>query len=184
MRDRENILEQTVNSETKDKTFREILIHRRSVFLICLGYTHNIDDAEELTQDIYVRAWEKIDLIDKETSVKGWIITITRNRCIDFFRKAKVRNMFLSKKDHEIHTVYNENTPEEKIIFESEKAKLKECIRALPEKLRSVFVLKEYSDHSCEEISEILQIKLGTVHSRLNRGREKVTKLMEVLNGQ
>ena len=135
-----------------------------------MGYTHNFEDAEELIQDIYVKAWEKLDLIDRKTSAKGWIITIARNRCIDHFRKTKIRNLFLSKKGHEGHSTIDENTPEEIIIFESDKSKLKKCVWSLPEKLRSVFILKEYSGNSCEEISELLQVKLGTVHSRLNRG--------------
>ena len=176
-------MKQSGNSEKKEETFREILTHQQTVFLMCMGYTHNIDDAEELTQDIYVKAWEKLELLDQNTSSKGWIITIARNRCIDHFRKAKVRDLFLLKKDHPGQTTFERNTPEEKIIFESDKTKLKECVWSLPEKLRSVFILKEYSGHSCEEISDLLRVKLGTVHSRLNRGREKVAKLMEVLNG-
>ncbi len=176
-------MKQEGKAEKKEDIFREILAYRESVFLICMGYTHNIDDAEELTQDIFVKAWEKLNQLEKNTSAKGWIITITRNRCVDHIRKTNVRNLFTAKKDHDDHSIYEKNTPEEKFIFESEKAKLKECVRSLPEKLRSVFILKEYSGNSCEEISELLQVKLGTVHSRLTRGREKVIKLMEVLNG-
>ena len=171
------------DSEKREEIFREILTYRQTILLLCMGYTHNSDDAEELTQDIYVKAWERIEQLDKDTSLKGWVITIARNRCIDHLRKTKVRNLFFLKKDHAGHSTFDKNTPEEKIIFESDKAKLKECVWSLPEKLRSVFILKEYSGHSCEEISNLLRVKLGTVHSRLNRGREKVTKLMEVLNG-
>ena len=183
MRDGNNNMRPPVKAGEKEDIFKELLSYRESVFLVCLGYTRNYDEAEELTQDIYVKAWEKLDLIDRKTSAKGWIITIARNRCIDHFRKTKIRNLFLSKKGHEGHSTIDENTPEEIIIFESDKSKLKKCVWSLPEKLRSVFILKEYSGNSCEEISELLQVKLGTVHSRLNRGREKVTKLMEVLNG-
>lgn len=169
--------------ETKEEIFRDILNHRRSVFLICMGYTKDIDDAEELAQDIYVKAWEKLDSLDQKRSAKGWLFMITRNRCIDHVRKTKVRNLFIAAKDHSSHSLSDNNTPEEKVIFESKKAKLKVCVSSLPEKLRSVFILKEYSGNSCEEIAELLQIKLGTVHSRLTRGREKVTKLMEAFNG-
>jgi len=178
---RKNRLKQPVNSEKKEEIFRELLLHKKSVFLICMGYTHNTDDAEELTQDIYVKAWENLDRINTQP-MKWWIMTIARNKCIDHFRKTRVRNLFLANQDHRRHHTYTEDTPEKQILFESDKAKLKKCVRALPEKLKSVFILKEYGENSCEEISQLLQIKLGTVYSRLNRSRERVIKLMEALN--
>lgn len=132
MRVRENILKYTDNPENKEDIFREILTHRKSVFLICMGYTHNTDDAEELTQDIYVKAWENLERKNKKSSAKGWIITIARNRCIDHLRKTKIRDLFLSKKDRKDHSTFDENTPEKKFISESDKEILKECVLSFP----------------------------------------------------
>ncbi|MCK4889548.1 MAG: sigma-70 family RNA polymerase sigma factor, partial [Candidatus Aminicenantes bacterium] len=83
-----------------------------------------------------------------------------------------------------IESSIGNDTPEINIQLKEDKANLRECINSLSERLRSVFVLREYGGNSCEEISDILNIQLGTVYSRLNRAKNKVTKLMGDINGQ
>ena len=181
--DRKIGLSNTGKTGNREKIFSELLSHRESVFLICMGYTKDFEEAEELTQDIYVRAWEKLDYIRDINSVKGWLITIARNRCIDNIRKIKVRNFFIKDKWVSDNETKTDITPEQKTVLDDDRKRLKKCILSLPEKFRSVFILKEYSGYSREKISEILGLKLGTVHSRLNRARERIIREMEALNG-
>ena len=183
MRDGKNIMTPTNAIGNKESIFRELFTYRESVFLVCLGYTKSYSDAEELTQDIYVKAWEKLERINKDLSIKGWLLTITRNRCVDHFRREKVKRFFLESEKHGIESPICNDTPEIYIQLEEDKASLRECIRSLPEKLRSVFILREYGENSCEEVSDILSIKLGTVYSRLDRAKKKITKLMGKING-
>ncbi len=184
MRDGKNIMTPTNAIGNKESLFKELFTYRESVFLVCLGYTKCYSDAEELTQDIYVKTWEKLDRINKEISIKGWLLTITRNRCVDHFRREKVKRFFLESEKHGIESPICNDTPEINIQLKEDKANLRECINSLSERLRSVFVLREYGGNSCEEISDILNIQLGTVYSRLNRAKNKVTKLMGDINGQ
>lgn len=173
----------TGKTGNRGKIFSELLSHRESVFLICMGYTKDFEEAEELTQDIYVRAWEKLDYIRDINSIKGWLITIARNRCIDNIRKIKLRNFFMKDKRVSDNEIKTDITPEQKTVLDDDRKRLKKCILSLPEKFRSVFILKEYSGYSREEISEILGLKLGTVHSRLSRARERIIGEMEALYG-
>ena len=175
-------MKRTEKGEAKEARFGNLLSHRRIVFLVCLGYTKNYEEAEELTQDIYVRIWQKLEAQPTDGSSKAWLITITRNRCVDYIRKMKVRNLFAAGRSGPHYSLTDENTPEKISLMEDDRIRLKECIAKLPEKLRSVFVLKEYSGLRGEEIAKILGIRTGTVHSRLNRARQRVKNEMGVLN--
>jgi len=174
------------NNRTRDHRetgFRHLLAYRETVFLICLGYSKDYEEAEELTQDIYVRVWQKMKSLRPGGSTRGWLITVARNRCVDHVRKRKVRDLFISGRTGPRHSATDENTPENRSILEEDRRRLKQCIAVLPEKFRSVFVLKEYSGLKSGEISELLGISIGTVHSRLNRARRRVKEMMEVHHG-
>ncbi|UCC41821.1 MAG: RNA polymerase sigma factor [Candidatus Aminicenantes bacterium] len=158
--------------------FEYLMSYKESVFRICLGFSKDPWDAEELTQEVFLKAHRKIDSLDNSNLSRGWLFKVAKNTCLDYVKKKRLRRLFQLKLNNS--SVEN-NTPEKRIIQSEQLRALKEAINRLPKKNREVFVLKEYGHLSYEEIASTLGIKKGTVMSRINRARHAVmNQLREV----
>lgn len=142
--------------------------YREKIFVICLGFSRSYEDAEELTQEVYLKALKKITTLKNPKLARSWLVRIARNTCLDHAKK-KHRRQEWDWKDKNEAVEYN--TPETLVCQKQGLLLLKRAIRRLPKKLREVFILREYGELSYREISQALSIKEGTVMSRLNRAR-------------
>jgi RNA polymerase sigma-70 factor (ECF subfamily) len=165
-------------TEEKSKVFEQLMAWQEKVFLICLGFSRNKTDAQDLTQEVYLKVYRNIDTVKDLSLSKFWLFRITRNTCLDFIRKH--RRHRLSSLEFELEPK-ELRTPESQLIFQEQLRALKVSIQKLPKKLRDVFVLKEYGGLSYQEIAEVLSIKEGTVPSRLTRARQAI---MNQLKGE
>ncbi len=158
-----------------DRAFltRELALRREQVFLICLGYTRNPVEAEELAQDVFCRVWERAGSFQSAEHFGRWLIVLTRNRCRDNFRTARLRGLLLGRNRPEI---VERETPEDRVVRDETMRAVKRAVAGLSEKLRSVLVLREYGDLSYQEIADTLGIDRGTVMSRLSRARRRVAE--------
>lgn len=151
------------------------MVYKEGVFRICLGFSKNPWDAEELAQDVYLRAYQKIGTLKDPNLVRAWLFRIAKNICIDQARKKR------SKRPHELNPnsqLIERKTPESLLCDKEELQVLKKMIIQLPAKLKEVLVLRAYAHLSYQEISSVLKIKEGTVMSRLNLARQAVTSKM------
>lgn len=160
--------------------FKELMSYNESVFRICLGFSKNPWDAEELTQEVYLKAYRKIGSLNHSNLSREWLFRIAKNTCLDHIKKKRLRRLFPLKSNNDS---VEQNTPELRMIQREQLQTLKRAISQLPKKHREVFVLKEYGHLSYQEIALTLGIKEGTVMSRLNRARRAImTQLREVEN--
>ena len=159
------------HKDSHKEIFKELMNHSDTVFRICLGYSRNPWEAEELMQDVYLRAFRKIDSSINGHFSKAWILKIAKNTCINYMKRKRLSRIFLMRSD--INPVEHD-TPEHQAIRKEQHQMLKRSIGQLSRKLHEVFVLKEYAHLSCLEISQILGIKQGTVLSRLSRARQDI----------
>jgi len=158
----------TTVEEKKSKVFEELLTHQKKVFLICLGFSRNASDAQDLAQEIYLKALTNIGTLNEIARAKFWLFRIARNTCLNFQKKHRIDR----KSAIEITLkIQDPLSPESEMIYREQLLELKTAIKKLPKKQREVFILKEYGDLSYQEIAETLKIELGTVMSRLNRAR-------------
>jgi RNA polymerase sigma-70 factor (ECF subfamily) len=156
--------------------FRDLLTHREQVFRICLGFAKNPQDAEELAQEAYLKAYKHKDSIKAPFSAKGWLLRIARNTCLDHQKKfLHIRPLSLEEAgepaddcDIETHRARNEKLE-----------MVKDAVEQLPRKLKEVFVLREYGELTYVEMSAALGTSLGTIMSRLNRARRAVINLVK-----
>jgi RNA polymerase sigma-70 factor (ECF subfamily) len=163
-------------TNTKSEILEELLTHKERVFLICLGFSRNTSDAEDLAQEVYLKAYKNIDTVKDLELSKYWLFKIAKNTCLDFGRKR--RPYQLSSPESEIKQS-DSSTPESQMISREKLRSLKATIQQLPNKQREVFILREYGDLSYKEIAEALKINKGTVMSRLIRARRGIRDQME-----
>lgn len=153
------------------KHINELLDYSDKVFRICLGFSRNPWDAEELMQEIYLKALRKFGSLKNMDRKREWLFRIARNTCLNHCRRERLYRILLTKiADHSI----DHNSPEWRMIQSEEFQAFKNAIRKLHYKLREVLILQEYGCLSYSEIADILGIKEGTVKSRLNRARLSV----------
>ncbi len=158
-------------TEEEKKTFEEMLSYKEVVFRICLGFSKNPWDAQDLSQEVYLKAWRKLDTLKDTNLLRAWLFRVARNTCLDHSNKMRLRQLFQLFPGEEPH---DRNTPEILLENQQQLDLLKKSVSRLSNKLKEVFVLKEYGHLSYQEIATSLGIKKGTVMSRLNRARKEV----------
>jgi len=136
---------------------------------------------EDVTQDVFVRAYMALDTFRGEASFSTWLTRIALNRCRDEHRRAMSRRALQEAFARESATVLESaaQTLEEPPDASEETGRLVHlAVASLPDKLRQVVTLKDLEGYSYEEVSRILQCKVGTVKSRHARAREKLRCLL------
>jgi RNA polymerase sigma-70 factor, ECF subfamily len=160
----------------KERLFQGFLENKKTVFWICLGYTRDFVEAEELTQEVFFKAWTKLDSVKCPEKPREWLCRVARSACLDHLKKMRLRNIFRGNLGS---YPQDERTPETRAVYRDEIKLLKAAIQALPKKLRDTFILRGYGGLSYREISALLEIKEGTVMSRLSEARERIRSCMK-----
>ncbi len=161
--------------------------YNRLLFGLLLSILKKREEAEDILQEVFTNIWEKADQFDTERgTVYTWIVSLTRNKGIDRLRSKvykEQKKQSTSLDDEDVyHPLYsNENTPEEHTILRDRADKLYEALQKLSEKQRSVIQVAYFEGLSQSEISEEMDLPLGTVKTRM---RDGMIKLREILGGE
>src|SRR5512143_4136186 len=165
-------------TEAENRLFDEMLSHKDDVFRICLGFCRNASDAEDLAQDVYLRAYGNLGRIHTAYAVKDWLLKVTRNACLDHQKKKGIIRRF-QEQAAAAPSGPGGDPPADAAETNERLAALKRAIAGLPGKLREVFVLRVYGEVTYRELARTLGLREGTVMSRLNRARRAVTESMK-----
>ncbi|ALC83404.1 MULTISPECIES: RNA polymerase sigma factor SigW [Bacillus] len=162
-------------------------IYKDKIYQLCYRMLGNAHEAEDIAQEALIRAYVNIESYDINRKFSSWLYRIATNLTIDRIRKKKP-DYFL---DAEVAgtdglNMYSQiaaegRLPEEEVISMELQGTIQEKILRLPEKYRAVIVLKYIDELSLLEISEILNIPVGTVKTRIHRGREALRKQLRDL---
>lgn len=172
----------TMNTGEAADLGEEIMTYQEDVFRVCLGFSRNPQDAEDLSQEVYLKAFRKIGMVRESGALRAWLLRIARNTCLDHQKKGRLFRLF--KRSLTRDGVRENETQEGQTDIRERLAKLKEAVRRLPAKQKEVFVLREYGHLSYEDLTETLGLKPGTVMSRLNRARRAVLEFMSEENDE
>ncbi len=145
--------------------------HERNIYHIALRTLGNHDDAMDMAQEAIIKIVRSIRGFKRDSTFKVWAYRITMNTCLDELRKRKTISLdsYLEASGKEISDPAE--APEERLMRADLKAALEKAIADLPEEYRAALVLRDISGLSYQEVSEALNISLGTVKSRINRAR-------------
>lgn len=167
-----------VSEKSKAKNFNdEAIPHKEALYNYALKISGNIEDAEDLVQDTYLKAYRYFDQYNSGTNCKAWMFMIMKNSFINNYRKEKREpgkvyydgpsNFYLRSN----LTGPASNSPEEFFLNQMLDDETATALNQLPEKMREVIVLCDIEEYSYEEIAEMVNIPVGTVRSRLHRAR-------------
>ncbi|MBE6198025.1 MAG: RNA polymerase sigma factor [Alistipes sp.] len=154
--------------------------HSEMIYATLLKFTGNSDDVDDLMQEAFMKAYLKIGLYDAKYDFGAWIYTIARNTFVDFSRsrKSNALNPQNISIEHSNTAPVSAPTPEDYIINAQQRAQIERYISMLPEDYRQLFELRFIDEYSYEEIAEKLDMKLGTVKTRIFRVRNMMCRLI------
>ncbi|HPZ81599.1 MAG TPA: sigma-70 family RNA polymerase sigma factor [Candidatus Atribacteria bacterium] len=167
--------------EEKKRDFQELLDPElASLFRTALRMTRNREDAEDLVQETVTKAFAAFDRFERGTNFRAWIFRILTNTYINNYYRVRDRRNIPSLEEMEEESFFQPVaegiTPEEALLNSLTKDDIIEAIEALPVEFRAVVVLVLVEGFSYKEAAEILDIPMGTVMSRLWRGRKLLQK--------
>lgn len=169
----------------------DALVNRYSgdVYALLFRLTDNAEEAGDLTQETFLKALKAIEKFRGDSELKTWLFRIAINESRNRFRwwKRRRREMTVSLDDHvgnseaSVHESIagNSEDPEEETLRREREKLLLEALRSLPEVYRESVILFEIEGYSYEQICRLLDINLGTVKSRIARGREELRKRLK-----
>jgi RNA polymerase sigma-70 factor (ECF subfamily) len=171
-----------------DQTAWEQIVkqHWRKVFNLAYKFVGRHDEAEDLTQDIFLKIFKALHTFDRRANFQTWLISISRNLCIDHYRSVRKERETMARDvdASELSPVSRERGPESQL----EQIKLKQLIHSalgeLPVALRQAVVLRDLQELSYQEIADQLGLPEGTVKSRINRGRLELARQLRRLQYQ
>ena len=150
------------------------------VFNIAILMIGNKEQAEDVRQEVFISVWNsRRSFNSKKAKFKTWLYKIAINRSIDYYRKKRPPP-FLEKETIDFSMI-NNNTPEEVLIKKNEHEWLMQAVRKLDEFHRSVLILRYFNELSYKEISDSLDIPLGTVKSRIHNAISILREYMETI---
>ena len=153
--------------------------HQSMVFRTCMGFLHNKDDADDLTQDIFIQAYQSLQSFKGEASFSTWIYRITVNAALNRVRKNS-GNPILQKIDSFFHStneikalisVSDAENPETILIREEHSKWVRNALDSLPENQRTAIILSKYDELSQKEIAEIMKTTEGAVEALIQRAK-------------
>jgi RNA polymerase sigma-70 factor (ECF subfamily) len=157
-----------------------------SLYFLALKIVNNKDDAMDLTVETFAKAFENIEKYKPDFAFSTWIFKIATNNCIDFVRKKRLKVVSLqslteeNRDERQFYMISNTLNPEEMSIKKEESENLKNILEHLPQRYRTLIILKYYDEKSYEEISQQLDLPLGTVKAQLSRARELMSNIMNL----
>jgi RNA polymerase sigma-70 factor (ECF subfamily) len=160
--------------------------HMPSLYTAALRMTRNPADAEDLVQETYLKAYRAFATFREGTNVKAWLYRILTNTYINSYRAKKrrpeetdiddVENLYLYRRLGGLEGAVSGRSAEDEVLDHFTESDVKEAIEALPEQFRLAVLLGDVEGFSYKEIAQILDVPIGTVMSRLHRGRRALQK--------
>ena len=164
----------TQSAEEKKREFEEIALqYMEPLYSAALRMTRDGTAAQDLVQDAYLRAYRFFDKFEKGTNFKAWLFKILKNVYINKYRKQSRSPQMVDVSSVEMsNDLADAMTPENEIFDKLLDDDITGAMDSLPEEFRLAIILSDLQGFSYKEISEILDCPIGTVMSRLHRGRK------------
>jgi RNA polymerase sigma-70 factor (ECF subfamily) len=163
--------------------------HRR-IYNICYRFTGSADDAEDLTQEVFIKVYKTLNTYEAQRGAfMTWVTTVTRNLLVDHFRKTKhdraTDSLDTPASEHEDALPLSEQIqdtsapPDARVQSRETGDTVHQALQKLSPELREAVILRDLQDMDYREIATVLKVPEGTVKSRINRGRAELARLLQ-----
>ena len=168
--------------------------HRR-IYAICYRFTGSAMDAEDLTQEVFLKLYRNLASFDTHKgSFQTWITTLARNLLVDHFRRTRMEratdSLDAGYEDDGRSATMADRLADTRPTQEAHasglelKARIQQALKQLSPELREAVVFRDLEDMDYKEIAQVLRIPEGTVKSRISRGRGELARLLQRIEGQ
>jgi RNA polymerase sigma-70 factor (ECF subfamily) len=155
--------------------------YAKRIYNLTYRYTSRRDEAEDLTQEIFIRVYQNLKSFRSESgSFQSWIMKVGRNLVIDHYRRTRRYQQAAGTEEMEIMNLKDDKAPNPQRVAEQSEASrfVSEGLQALSPELKEAIILRDLEGMAYLEIAELLGIPEGTVKSRINRARLELAKLL------
>ena len=157
--------------------------HTRRIFNICYRFTGNGAEAEDLSQDVFVRVYRTLGSYrSAHGGFATWLTSVTRNLLIDHYRRSK-RDRLTDSLDDAMPVVENKESagrrPDEQLLLGELSSQVQAALTKLSPDLREAVILRDLQQLEYAEIQQVLAVPEGTVKSRINRGRIELARILQ-----
>lgn len=166
--------------EAFDELFKR---YRRRVYEIAYRFTRDVEEALDLTQEIFLKVFKSLGTFKFQSSFYTWLVSTARNHCIDHLRHRRVQrvdlqeNMSSSSPDY-LFKGARVPPPSERVEREELRRAIERAIESLPPKQREVFILRHYEGLQLKEIAELVGRRIGTVKANLFHATRKLAEML------
>ena len=172
--------------QLEETQFKEIYTHFNTmVYNLAISYIQNVEEAEEITQDVFIQVHESFSKFENNSTLKTWIFRITINKCLDHIKakKRKKRMAFVSSLFNTSGQIIHESIEFQHpgiITEQKENASiLFSCIDELPENQKTAFLLSKVEGLSNPEISEVMKTSVSSVESYIFRAKQNLQTMVK-----
>jgi RNA polymerase sigma-70 factor (ECF subfamily) len=183
-----NETEQVIRAKEGDEVAWRALVrqHQEAVFRLAYLLLHDADDAEDVAQETFIRAYHALDRFESARPLRPWLLEITRNQCYNWGRALRRRLAAVQRWGQAVSTagpaagLTIDTDPNEQVMQQWKANMLWQAVRQLNVRDQEVVYLRCFLELSVEETSQTLNVAPGTVKSRLWRALERLRRVVEV----
>ena len=167
-------------------SFEEVIHrHDKLIYNLARRLMGNAEDAEDVSQEVAIKIYRNLDKCKGEEYLPAWISRITHNACMDALRKKKGKQtdsldnvLDLENGDVSRQIADDAPSPEELLLQKEVSKQIEEALQKLSVSYRSLIILRDVQGHSYDEVAQITGLSLGTVKSKIFRGRAKLREIL------
>lgn len=158
---------------------------QQRILSVCWRFVRNTEQAEDIAQEVFVKAWHSLDGFRGDSSIQTWLYRIAVSMSLDFLRKEKRNKRMPFWKDASgLDAMVTEpaaqgETPEEELIRQRRERILQQTLAKLPQKQRVALSLSTWDGLSNKEVADIMKTTVSSVESLIHRGRRTMKKMLE-----
>jgi RNA polymerase sigma-70 factor (ECF subfamily) len=163
-----------------------VRLHWRKVFNVAYKFVGKHDEAEDLTQDIFLKVFKSLDTFDRRANFQTWLISVSRNLCIDHYRSVRKERETIDRAvdPGQLTPASPDVSPYGALEQRDRVVLLRDAMQGLPETLKTAVLLRDIQELTYQEIADRLALPEGTVKSRINRGRTELARQIRRLRDQ
>lgn len=156
-----------------------IELYGERIFNLAYRFTGNQAEAEDLTQDIFLKLYRNLDRYRGDVPLVAWALRLSRNLCIDHYRHHRTRKEVETVSDEVLAHLPSDDNIERRSERRERRRLVQQVLDEMSESLASVLMLRDLQGLSYEEIAGFFEVPVGTIKSRLNRGRKELVRRVE-----